>query len=203
MNMGMGMSHKMRTEQRATISLETKSRVYISQRIALLQILTLEEYVPTAVCPQCEYHLTDEEILIGFNRDPNDYTTACPKCGKRFAPKLRCVSNTSDFELPFYCKCQALKLIQDMNSINTPPEELAKAHPEVYYSLIVHFGTIKAAFKSVGQKYPFKERKDWKGKVFPFLGQIPDQFIADCIGVSASTIGRLRRSKKISRFQKK
>ena len=39
-------------------------------------------------CPECRRQLSDEEIRAGWTDRTTDYTTACPRCGERFAAQL-------------------------------------------------------------------------------------------------------------------
>ena len=39
-------------------------------------------------CPECKRELSDREIRAGWTERNTDYTTACPKCGERFAAQF-------------------------------------------------------------------------------------------------------------------
>ena len=39
-------------------------------------------------CPECKRELSDKEIRHGWTERSTDYTTACPKCGERFAAQF-------------------------------------------------------------------------------------------------------------------
>lgn len=203
MSMSQNLGMTQRIEQRIHLTMEARAEMILTGKLALLQILTLTTYNPVGVCPKCNYKLSKMEILKGFNRDPNDYTTLCVRCKHRFEPRLITYGRTGGAELPFYCLFQAVEQLRRIgNSVS--PDVISKDHPAVYHSLIVHCGTIKAAFERIGFPYPFKERfkekEDWKEKILPFLGQMPDAVIADCTGLSSSTIGRVRKREKIPSF---
>lgn len=203
--MGLRMSIGHRISMRHSLTITPAIRLQISHylfglRMELVQALRAEKYEPQAECPKCHHKLTPVEILRGFNRDPNDFTTACSSCGHRFEPRLICFGEGTSVELPFWCRSQILHHLE--GKITWPPEQLAREEPAVYRSAIVHFGTIKAAFRQIGADYPFEEISDWRHIIQPFLGRMPDTMIADCIGMSAATIGRIRRKDGISRCTK-
>ncbi len=200
MGMGFGLSMSQHVEQR----LETSHRLTIDQRFALrlelLLVLGGTNYRPKAVCPKCGHVLTDAEILKGFNRDPNDLLTTCPKpdCRERLRAHLRWSSSAGSAELQFFCPTQTTHALEGRQGRS--PEELEKDNPSVYHSAITHFGTLKTAFASIGVAYAFNERVDWRRKVTPFLGQMPDTLIAECAGISASSVRRLRTKQRIRPF---
>jgi len=199
MNMSMGMEQRqtMRMEQRQTMSLDQ----ILSQKLMLLQVLRLVRYSPEATCNSCDYGLNPMEIIKGFNQDPRDYTTKCPKCKARFTAKLITRLRHGSVELIFYCEVQALDQLKDL--VNLSPEEIEKEEPAVYHSIRVHCGTLTNAFKKIGLSYPHEEKIDWKDKITCFLGQMPDTVIAECVGVSVYAIRKIRKKKKISSFRNK
>lgn len=205
MRPSMSMTQTQRMEQRIHLTMEARAEMILTGRLALLQILTLTTYNPVGVCPKCNYRLSAVEILKGFNRDSNDYTTLCVRCNHRFQPRLIEHHRTGSAELPFFCQAQALEQLKRIGN-TVSPDVISKDSPAVYHSLIVHCGTIKAAFQRIGLPYSFKERfrekKDWKEKILPFLGQMPDTVIADCTGLSSSTIRRVRKKEGIPSFAK-
>ncbi|MBI5135238.1 hypothetical protein HZA86_03335 [Candidatus Uhrbacteria bacterium] len=200
----------MRLEQR--LSLKQRLGLLLTLRLHLIDALRDEKYEPMGRCPKCEFTLTNGMILHGFNQDPGDYTTGCPKCGVRFAPKLIYRTPASQTEIPFYCPMQVLAqlsnrptFIETHQPIATlPPVELKKQYPAIYHSAITHYGSLKAAFAKVGLVYAFVERdpkKDWKEKIIPALGNMPDTVIADCAEVSVCIIRRMRRERRIDRYR--
>jgi pentatricopeptide repeat protein len=38
------------------------------------------------VCPRCNFLLSDDDVVVGWMPNSNDYTTACPNCTQRFVP---------------------------------------------------------------------------------------------------------------------
>ncbi len=204
MSMGMGMSMEQRQEQR----LEQRQSLTLSQRQTLLvQILqdlfsTIrgEVYRPEAKCPKCHHGLTTGEVLRGFNRDPRDFTTQCPKCETRFEARLVTRSSTSSVSVRLYCPGQALNSLQEFSTFT--PEQILKENVGLYQSTIFHFGNLATAFRKAGIKYKFDNRpQSPKDKILPFLGKAPDNLIARVSGLSARTINRMRREQNIPPFR--
>ena len=54
----------------------------------LLEIVFPDISVDTEneVCPRCNFLLSDDDVVVGWTPDSNDYTTACPNCTQRFVP---------------------------------------------------------------------------------------------------------------------
>lgn len=206
MSMGMSMSHSVRQEQRVVQSMRLShaQRLQLGNHIfalrtSLIQELRDERYDPKGTCPNCEKKLTPVEIINGFNQDPNDFTTRCPGCSQRFEPRLICFSNGISLELPFFCDMQTLDQLRGKESLS--PEQLAHDHPAIYRAAIVHHGGIKGAFATIGVEYRYTEIHDWKSKVRPFLGRLPDTQIAECATVSVAAIRAMRRELGIQRYR--
>lgn len=207
MNMNSGISLRQgiyQTQRLAqSLRLSQEQRILIqgyifTLRMTLVEELRGEKYEPQATCPTCWRKLTPTEIICGFNQDPNDFTTCCSACGRRFKPVLICFDGGTKIELPFYCDCQTLPMLYGREVFN--PEQFARKYPAIYRSAIVHYGGMRRAFEKIGIKYPFKEISDWKNKISPFLGRLPDTIVADCAGVSVATIRKFRRKLGISRY---
>ena len=82
------------------------------------------------------------------------------------------------------------------------PDELLKNNPAVYRSSIVHHGGIREAFEKIGIKYEFPENYNWRAKVIPFLGELPDKDIAEIVDVTVHQIRSLRKKHGVERFRK-
>lgn len=193
----------LRIEQRQVLSQEQRARQRLEQqlsfRIELLQTLRQDDqiyYNPEALCPACHHTLTIGEILAGFNNDPYDINTTCPNCGFKFIAKMAARTFSGEITFPFYCPCQTLQVMRQRNMDFLRPKELLNEHREIYASAIFHFGNLGSAFKQIDIDYRFKEPADkaWTNKAKPYFGLVPDTELAKIFAVSASTIGRVRRS---------
>ncbi|KKS53984.1 MAG: hypothetical protein UV20_C0043G0006 [Candidatus Magasanikbacteria bacterium GW2011_GWA2_42_32] len=178
MSIGMSFGHRIRHTQRLrqSLRLSQAQRLQIQEhaftlRLALIHELRDERYEPKAICPACSRELTPMEIIRGFNQDPNDFTTCCSACSRRFEPTLVCFGDGTYIELPFYCDCQTLAQLQGKETLQ--PERFAMEYPAIYRSAIVHHGGIRQAFAKVGIQYAFEEISDWKNKIRSFLGRLP------------------------------
>lgn len=205
--MRMGMSLGMRVEQSVEQKLEQRieKRLRLRQRafalrMELVQALRGERYVPKGDCPRCNKKMTPVEIIQGFNRDPNDFTTRCSnrRCRHRFAPILVWHANAVRAEAPFYCAAQTLAQLPRKETLS--PERFAREQQAVYRSAIVHYGGIGQAFRKIGIAYAFKEVADPKRKIKPFLGKLPDTVIAECADVSVYAIRKMRKQLRIARY---
>lgn len=204
MNFSMSMGHSQEQRQTLEHRMSHSQRLLVRDRLATLQIslggaLIGERFQPDACCPSCGKKMNADEILAGFNRDPSDFTTKCPKCGHRFAPHLISFGNGSQIELAFYCPSQVLGMLHDRD---LAPDEFARLHPAVYRSAIAHYGTLRNAFATKGVAYPFAETDGWRAKIRPFLGKLPDTTIARAVSVSPGTIRRLRAKRHIKAFSR-
>lgn len=195
---GFGFSCTTRQEQ--SVKQETVLGHVFSLRMELIEALRGERYRPRGICPSCGRKLKPEEIIAGFNRDPNDFTTKCPGCGTRFQPILICFGREMNIELPFFCSAQTLAQMRGKEAL--PPEEFAWRHPAIYRAAIVHHGGVRQAFAKIGIEYPFEEALDWRNKIRPFLGRLPDTIVAKCANVSARVIGAMRRKLGVKRYAK-
>ena len=191
--MGMSMGHSL--EQRQELAQVQEVRMLqehkLSLRLQLLQEIRGFRYEPAGVCPACARQLTPLEVITGFNNDPYDFTTLCTGCGQRFEAKLKYYSASGPAELPFYCSTQVLHRLGEFEALN--PDDMKKEDPAIYHSVVVHYGTLRNAFKKIGISYSFDEVVDWKTKVTPFLGRLPDTVIAEIVSVSARMVGALRK----------
>jgi hypothetical protein len=158
-------------------------------------------FVPHGRCKYCDYTLTIAEIVKGFLDDPNDYTTECPKCNRRFAPIMRTGDvGVSWIEQPFYCGVQTLSQLEQLGVRS--PEVLMREHPAIYDSALFHFGTIAAAYKRNGKEYDFDPLPGWNEKIIPYLGKAPDTVLAECVGQGVRTIRRMRSDREIPPYRR-
>jgi hypothetical protein len=178
------------------LTLEARNAIdlrLLQLRLDLIDAVYGERYTPSAKCPGCQRNMNPLEIIQGFNADPNDFTTACPKCQYRFEPKLinRSRSAISSIVIPFYCSEQTLAQLPGKETL--PIDVFKKQYPGVYHSAIVHHGGLRQAFEKVGIQYSDEELRDWKNKIQQFLGELPDTTISSCIGKPVRAIRKLRK----------
>ena len=193
------LSQEMRQEQRLTLEQRLAiQNTVVALRLELIGVIHDHKFSIAATCPKCQRVLSPAEVLRGFNQDPQDTNTTCPKCRNRFGAKLIHYSLAGNMEVSFLCPAQTLHALQAKAHLT--PDELQKDSPQVYNSAIVNFGDLGTAFKEAGTKYTFQELVDWKGKVIPFLGRLPDTEIARCVRVSVNVIRSLRKKSDIPRF---
>src|SRR3989344_1344742 len=204
MELSAGYSLELRKRMEKLLELSPEQRLLVQEmafglRMDLVYELHGERYEPNGQCPKCFRRLTPVEIIRGFNQSPRDFTTQCPKCRRRFEPSLVVFSNGVNVYLPFYCDIQTLEMMRGKDKIS--PEKFASGHPAVYRSAIVHHGNLRQAFNRIGVRYNFKEEThDWKNKVGPFLGRLPDTIIAECVDKPVHIIRVMRRKLGISRY---
>lgn len=201
--MGMGMGIRMTQTLRQTLSLRQaiilRADYQINIRRDLLNAVTGFSYTPRAECPHCGHVLAIVEILAGFLSDPHDTTTACPRCKRRFQPRMICWHESGRSELPFYCRDQTLAALP---KTMMTPEMMRREHPQIFHSLTFHFGGIKNAYEAIGRTYPYSEAvEEWADKVVGFLGDVPDTMIASVAGVSVYKVRKLRRDYGIPGFR--
>jgi len=167
-------------------------------RLWLLEVLRKEKYTPVAGCPVCGFSLNHLQIMHGFNNDVNDVTTGCPKCKARFRPALIYKGTAVSVELTFYCPAQTLDRIGI--HVSRSPDDFCQKDASLYRSAITHFGTLRAAFAKISMRYEFDEVTEWKTKVQPFLGKMPDTVIADFCGAPVSAVSKLRKFLGIQKY---
>jgi hypothetical protein len=201
MVMGPRLTHRAEIRHEIRLNSQVVLEHMFAKRMELVQALHDETYQTKAQCPACMRELTAAEILKGFNADPADFTTGCPKCGERFSPSLVCFGPASRLELPFYCSSQVLDQMHGLHTL--PPEEFARQHPAVYRSAIAHHGSISSAFAILGVAYHFEDISGWEGKVASFMGKLPDTVIAQCVNKSQYVIRRMRHKYGIPAFSKR
>jgi len=159
----------------------------------LLDVFWNEQYEPERKCPRCSQNVTLEDIIAGFRNDPDDLTTECPHCKARFIAKaVFHRSNLGYGTIQFICPIQVKSRLPDW--LEESPSTIKKESPSVYASAVLHYGSLASAFKSIGLVYEKEVLPDWKKKVVPFLGSMPDVVIASVAGVSRSSIQNYRSS---------
>lgn len=197
---GIFQSAKLSIEQR----LEQKTKLKLSILLQWFQLvgeLRGERYSPKGTCPECHRELNPVEIIEGFNNDPNDFTTCCSGCGHRFQPILISFNGVSSIEFPFFCDIQTLNQLKDKKDMCS--NDFARLYPAIYRSAITHHGSLKNAFKKISIDYRFDEIPDWRNKIKPFLGKLPDTKIAGAVNTPVSSIRYMRKKAGVPRFTAK
>ncbi len=189
-------SHRLTLGQK----LQIKAAI-LGMRLDLIGSIHGGNYQPHAVCPTCARAMTAMEIIAGFRDDPNDYTTSCTFCNKRFEPKLLYRMGEDRAELPFYCATQVLAQLHGLETLK--PEEIQKNHQAIYHSVRVHHGNFRIAFQQLGVQYAYETITNWKEKVQGFLGKLPDTTIAEVVDLPVSTVRTLRNSLGIPTFSRR
>ncbi len=174
----------------------------LSQRLALIEELHGDAYRPEAQCPACHHVLKPLAIIRGFNADPNDFNTTCPKCEFRFPPKLALRNRSGRTDVAFYCAAQTGAKLQASGLEFLEPAELRRREAALYHSAIFHFGTLTQAFSLVGIEYRLEVIEDKLAKVELFLGTLPDTVIARTAGVKLKTVRKLRRDRAIAPYHR-
>lgn len=204
MMMMMACALRQRLVQRQKLTL--KQKIHLESNLIRLNMdlvgrLRNEQYETQDTCPKCGSRLSLSDILKGFLNVPDDYTTICPTCKERFEPQIINWGRDSRMSLPFFCNMQTLARLRGLEHMD--PDEFQKKQPAIYRSAIVHFGSLRAAFKAAGvEDYPHESIHNWETIVVPFLGRMTDVSIASAAGVSPASVGKLRAKHKIPRFLK-
>lgn len=198
--MSMGFRHRQELRQEISLRQLQEQRLShkISLRLEMIRAFRGERYKVKAACPNCGYLLSVAQVIKGFNRDPQDTTTKCPRCKQRFSAHLYQSNSYVSMTLVFLCPVQTLEQLKGLSDLR--PDQIKEKHLTAYTSAIFHFGNLTEAFKQLKVNYRKKEQIDWKQKIVRYLGQTSDVEIARCAGISVSTIRRLRRKLKIGRF---
>lgn len=190
------LSHRLELEHKLLHELQMRYTL----RLELLAALRDGVYREDTTCPRCYRTLSMAEILTGFREDPRDYTTECPSCQYRFEASIACKDRYGKAVLRFCCPMQTIDQLYGMSVMT--PDAIRKENPSVYYSALVHFGGLAAAFAELGVEYSGEWFEGWEPKVIPFLGRLPDAEIARCVGVPARKVRALRVKEGIERFRK-
>ena len=186
--------------------IEQRQEARLNLRIELLEAVSENSglnFRPLAECPECFLKLTAREVLKGFNREPYDFQTTCPRCKTRFVTELEAnLTGGGYIRFPFLCPVQTLQKLTDLKAETISPAKLKKDELPIYASAIFHFGNLKSAFKKIGIDYIFEEATEpaWRKKARPFLGELPDAEIARCFGLHPSTISKERRAQRIPKY---
>jgi hypothetical protein len=203
--MQMRMCFKQELSQKQVM--EQRQEAQLNLRIELLEAVSENKglnFRPLAECPKCFLKLTAWEVLKGFNRDPYDLQTTCPRCKTRFVTELEAnMTGGGYIRFPFLCPDQTLQKLTDLKAETISPAKLKKDELPIYTATIFHFGNLKEAFKKINIRYPFQENPEpaWRKQAGYFLGKLPDAEIARCFGLHPSTVSKERRAQRIPKYR--
>ena len=210
MSLGCGLSFRQEPQLSQRLEQKLAHKQALTLRLSLVQRLARkirgaeEDYRPKGTCPKCDRRLTPAEIVLGFNRNPTDVTTKCPRCKHRFAPILFAarLAGASSVEMPFYCPTQTLAMLKpEMASVAF--DEFKKEYTAIYRSAAYHFGSLKAAFAKINLTYKLEPRiSAWQKKVLSFLGKLPDAVIASNARTTVRAVRKLRKEKGIGPYRR-
>jgi hypothetical protein len=184
-------------DQRLEQTLKLSQAQKMSLRLDLLDQLRELRLYPKTRCTLCDSEMTYEQLLKGFLQDPEDTTTKCPTCKRRFQPLQRRVFQGGSMECRFLCAGQTLHRLPAVQTMS--PEVLRKHDSSLYYSALTHFGSLRTAFKKIDVDYALEDTQKWKDKVQPFLGKFPDSLIAECVGLPWQSVSAFRRKLGINK----
>lgn len=203
LSLGLTQSQSMsqRQEQRQTLKASLSQGLLLTMRIEILDTLFPGgRFHPRGKCPGCEHQMDEVEILKGFSADPYDTTTKCPKCSRRFEPRLVAGGMASTIELPFYCESQTVQKLRELGPLAF--EVIEREHPAVLASARFYWGCLRTGFGKANIRYDLDPPLTWQDKVKGFLGKCPDTLIAEVCSVSADSVRRLRNKHKIPAYRK-
>jgi len=143
----------------------------------------------------CLYNLDPVEVMAGFKKYPADKGVYCPHCARDVQPAL----SSETVPYPFIGPTLVLDRLMELKSL--PFEELEKDHRAIFYSALVHFGTLYDAFKQRGIIRQYDPRPaNWQDRIAGYLGRLPDETIAQLVGEDPRAIAKLRRQRQKPTF---
>jgi hypothetical protein len=203
MSMSMGHGYSMRPSRTRIqrMSRDQRLLLVLQLRTQILDAVWGDQYGDNFKveerCSLCEARLTLTQILQGFSQDPNDTLSTCPSCKQRFQPRLIGLrSQSGQAEIAFWCPNQTLAGLK--GKAGEPFHSLINT--AFGRSALIHFGGLKQAFAKINLQYSHDPRSGWQDRIKPFLGRVTDRTIAEVVGVSPSTVGRIRREMEIPAF---
>jgi len=125
-----------------------------------LNMKLLEELLPELMididresCPKCQFQMSGENIRMGWGRDPNDYTTTCPKCQRKFVAFFTVKTSLSDwtgsrgigtelfceFLPPWTLEKEVRSIMLNNHASFVCSRHLRLAKPTVFWNLVIYF----------------------------------------------------------------
>lgn len=199
-------SQRLSLEQRCELGLGLRQENIDHNNVILVRYTEVfhnyhKPMVPYAKCPECDHKLSYAEIVHGFTNDPKDFRTTCPvaHCRHRFEPTAL-LDATKGIGHVFMCALQTKDAMMEKwiitPSTPPPPQELRRVAPNIYYSAVFHFGSLKTAFEKIGVEYDHRE-VEWNEKSRFYLGKFKDKDIAALMGIEVNEVSAERNRLKI------
>ena len=136
--------------------------IQLLQECSCSQIQTQELRLEVdAICPRCQYNLTEEEVRAGWSQNRTDIKTTCPACKLRFIALLL-VEEAEEAErrVNFMCINQVffkIKCIIKERKSFTKKYGKSKC-PDIYYTLCKHFDSFENGMEKYLKRNSRKKR---------------------------------------------
>jgi len=106
----------------------------------------------TESCPECNESMTAEDIISGWKKSYNEYTTRCQICGKNFVASFKVVeqleNSKTESPIHFLSPLIVKKEVENLLRIKGPQifssESFEKDHKIIFWNLYLYFNLIKA-----------------------------------------------------------
>jgi len=103
-------------------------------------------------CPECNENMTAEDIISGWKKSYNEYTTRCQVCGKNFVASFKVVEqlenskteNPIHFLSPLIVKKEVENLLRIKGPQIFSSENFETDHKIIFWNLYLYFNLIKA-----------------------------------------------------------
>jgi len=103
-------------------------------------------------CPECNESMTAEDIISGWKKSYNEYTTRCQVCGKNFVASFKVVeqleNSKTESPIHFLSPLIVKKEVENLLRIKGPQifssESFEKDHKIIFWNLYLYFNLIKA-----------------------------------------------------------
>jgi hypothetical protein len=154
----------------------------------LLGLLTGVTYTPYAKCHQgCSKVFSRSEIL-SLQLEYTDHNLI--KCNNCTFTAQTFLTSESVRSAAFYSPAWTLKMLK----MKREHKLLKLRHADFsdYFSAIYHFGNLNAAFQKAGIDSEVETFPDWKEKIIPALGRLPDAKLAEVLGIKEHDVRKLR-----------
>ncbi len=116
-----------------------------------------------AICPRCQYKLTEEEVHAGWSQNRTDIKTTCPACKLRFVALLLVEEhNELERRVRYMCVEQVFfKIKCIIKEHKSFTKRYGKSEcPDIYYTLCKHFKSFENGMKKYSEKGKRKKRSN-------------------------------------------